>query len=272
MRNIFLYNCYLIFVLLMSACLNSNPGQTSKEESETVELIITPFAGDKPLYIDSVYQSPGGQSYSVKKLCFFLSDIALARSTGKEYAVKQEQNSTGVFLMNFSKPDFDAGYRKQSCKISFKVKPGEYSDIRFSIGVPRELNHGDPAVAPAPLNLGQAAEMYWEWNSGYIFFLAEGKIHNEENKLFHFAIGSDSRVMPLSFGNLFEVTPLLKVQKGKTIRIKFSLDFNKLLVNGDKSNYSLNSSQQAIVHGGHYADVLRNNLIQSVKFVSAEVF
>jgi hypothetical protein len=270
MKNIFSYR-HFIFLLFLSACISSKSSKISKEPSETVELIIIPYAGEKPLYMDSLYQSPAGQIYSVKKLSFFINDIALSGSSGKEYAVKSENNQTGVFLLNFTKPDFDAGYGIQSCKIFFKAKPGDYSDIRFTFGVPRELNHSDPAVAPSPLNLAQAAEMYWEWNSGYIFFLAEGKIYNQENKLFHFALGNDSRIMPFSFGNLFEVSPLIKVQKGKTTRIKFALDLNKLLVNGDKTTYTLNSSAQTIVHGGYYADILRNNLIHSVKFISADI-
>ncbi|HEY8402792.1 MAG TPA: MbnP family protein, partial [Cytophagaceae bacterium] len=237
------------------------------ERYGNVELVIIPKAGEGPLFLDSIYTSSSGVQYSLKALRLFLCDIALARSTGSEYKTFSKENNSGIYLMDFGKPNFNPGMGKQSYKISFKAPVGEYSDIRYTIGVPRELNHSDPAMATGVLSLGQAASMYWEWNSGYIFFLADGKLYNIDNEdifhqnepyieLFHFAIGGDSRIMPLAFGNLFEIEPLLKIEEGKTTRIFFSLNFEKLLINGDNTLYRLNSFGKAMVHGGHYADVL----------------
>ncbi len=38
--------------------------------------------------------------------------------------------------------------------------------MRFTMGVPFELNHGDPTVAPSPLNI---TAMFWNWQGGYKF-------------------------------------------------------------------------------------------------------
>jgi uncharacterized repeat protein (TIGR04052 family) len=43
---------------------------------------------------------------------------------------------------------------------------GEYSGLKFTVGVPFARNHADPAKAPSPLNLSQ---LFWVWNSGYKF-------------------------------------------------------------------------------------------------------
>src|SRR5262249_2683433 len=47
-----------------------------------------------------------------------------------------------------------------------------YSGLRFLVGVPFGLNHRDPAVAVAPLNLGR---MHWGWQGGYKFIRLEGR-------------------------------------------------------------------------------------------------
>ena len=45
-----------------------------------------------------------------------------------------------------------------------------YSGVRFTMGVPFELNHGDPTVAPSPLNI---TAMFWNWQGGYKFLKAD---------------------------------------------------------------------------------------------------
>jgi uncharacterized repeat protein (TIGR04052 family) len=49
---------------------------------------------------------------------------------------------------------------------------GGYAGVRFTLGVPVDLNHGNQATAPAPLNL---TGMFWTWQDGYKFLRTEGK-------------------------------------------------------------------------------------------------
>jgi uncharacterized repeat protein (TIGR04052 family) len=46
------------------------------------------------------------------------------------------------------------------------VPAGRYVGLRFTLGVPFARNHGDPTVAPSPLNL---TAMFWNWQGGYKF-------------------------------------------------------------------------------------------------------
>jgi uncharacterized repeat protein (TIGR04052 family) len=43
---------------------------------------------------------------------------------------------------------------------------GDVVGVRLTLGVPFELNHGDPTLAPAPLN---TTAMFWNWQGGYKF-------------------------------------------------------------------------------------------------------
>jgi hypothetical protein len=266
-------NCHLSILLLLSLFLSNASAQknatTRKSAMGEVELVFIPMVGDKPLYLDSVYTNPSGEKYVLDKLSFFISDLGFSLATGLENPIVSTLSKNGVFLIRLEECNHDAGYGKQSIKLGFKVKAGAYSEIRFNVGVPRGLNHADPTAAAPPLDPGKS-DMFWEWNSGYIFFIANGKLPQDSNQLLHFAIGGDSRVMPFSFGNLFNIKPVIEVKENKITRVNFTIDFNKIFINGDGSKYTFKSQDASIVHGGYYADVLRMNCLRSIEFKSCE--
>lgn len=43
---------------------------------------------------------------------------------------------------------------------------GEYTGVRFDVGLPFEKNHQDVTLQPSPLNLSR---MFWNWSAGYKF-------------------------------------------------------------------------------------------------------
>jgi uncharacterized repeat protein (TIGR04052 family) len=50
------------------------------------------------------------------------------------------------------------------------VPAGKYTGVRFTLGVPFKLNHGDPTIASSPLNI---TAMFWNWQGGYKFLKAD---------------------------------------------------------------------------------------------------
>jgi len=53
------------------------------------------------------------------------------------------------------------------------VPPGDYTGLRFRLGVPFALNHGNAATAPSPLNL---SGLFWIWNAGYKFLRVDARV------------------------------------------------------------------------------------------------
>ncbi len=263
----------LISISSLCFCTLSFAQSTSKFQKEitgSVELVVTPKMGSMPLFFDSIYTTPAGEKYTITKLKLFISSISLSSSSGTESPARSSSSKKGVFLLNFTKSNFNAGYGKQSYRTVFQVKAGEYSDLRFNVGVPRQLNHSDPTDAAPPLDLGKA-DMFWSWNTGYIFLLVEGKLADQPGEIFHFAVGGDINIMPVSFGNLFDIKPLLEVKKNKTTRIELSFNLQPLFINGDGTIYSFEKEGASIVHGGYFAQVLRNNALKCFQFESARI-
>jgi uncharacterized repeat protein (TIGR04052 family) len=58
------------------------------------------------------------------------------------------------------------GARSTTVTGTVAAPAASYSGIRFTVGVPFELNHGNPLTAPAPLERG---DMFWTWQSGHKF-------------------------------------------------------------------------------------------------------
>jgi hypothetical protein len=257
------------FIFVMSSCVHHKTKSHAGISTGKVEFVCVPVVGNKPFYFDSIYKTPAGETYTVNNLKFFLSDIAFSRSDIAERSAQSATAVHGVYLADFTQTIQDTMPGKLRYKASFEMQTGAYSDIRFNIGIPRLLNHGDPTQAPSPLDIGNA-DMFWEWNSGYIFFLLEGKSNYAEDSILHIAVGGDSRIMPVSFGDLFNAVPLVRVEEDVSTRIYFKLDLNRMFINADGSFYSFKPEEAAIVHGGHYADKMRLNILQALEFVAVE--
>ncbi|GAL83068.1 hypothetical protein CHU_2274 [Sporocytophaga myxococcoides] len=254
----------LFLVLLLGACKKDEKviPAAADQDNGKVELVFMPVAGSDALLMDTLYTNAAGEQFRLTKLKFFVSDIGLASGNSSEVPGK-DHSGNSIFLVDFAS-------LPNSEKLQLNVKPGNYKGLRFNIGLPREVNHADPTIAQPPLNLAQA-DMYWSWNTGYIFFLAEGNGPDVYANKFHFGVGDDKRIMPFSFGNVLSSQTPFIIEKGKTTRIILKFDFQKLLINGNGSYYSLASQTSSNVHGGYYADLLRANISNTLELVSSDV-
>lgn len=262
-------NVLALLFIILSSCISNKKSLVASKPFGKVEFICIPMVGDKPFHADSIYISPAGEKYSINNLKFFISDVAFSRSDIAEQAAQSDTALHGVYLVDFSEAQPDSVTGAIHHKTHFNMSAGAYSDIRFTIGIPRALNHSDPTLAPYPLNVGNT-DMFWEWNSGYIFFLAEGKSTAAEDGLLHLAIGGDARIMPVGFGDIFNAIPLIQVKENSVTRIYYKIDLNAFFKNQDGSKYSFKPAEASVVHGGKYADLLRMNILQSLEFVSSE--
>ncbi len=106
-------------------------------------------------------------------LAFFVHGLEFLKSDGSVVEAKLEDNAwqnQNVALMDFQdKGDNCSG----DAKTTHTVITGEVSSledivaVRFTLGIPPELNHVDPQSVEEPLN---AANMFWSWQSGYKAF------------------------------------------------------------------------------------------------------
>jgi hypothetical protein len=133
------------------------------------------YVGDKLLRLDSTtYTNALGQQYTVSKLKYYIGNICLKKSDGKEFKSGQ------YFLVN----EEDSASKHIALA---DVPEGEYTSLSFTVGVDSLHNcNGAQDGALDPVNA-----MYWTWNTGYIFFKMEGKspVSTSPGHLLEFHIG-----------------------------------------------------------------------------------
>ena len=103
---------------------------------------------------------------------FYVSDVALMDEAGRIVPVTLAQDGVWQFE-NIALLDFENGAGPcrngtsgMNAEVRGSVPAGRYVGLRFTLGVPFMRNHGDPTVAPSPLNL---TAMFWNWQGGYKF-------------------------------------------------------------------------------------------------------
>jgi hypothetical protein len=161
-------------------------------EGQTLKLCFLGRFGGDSLKTGRKYRTAGGDSVRFEMAKFYVSEIALVDSNGKSHYL------IGTHLVDMLD---SASQARGYAIVSVKALPGTYRGVRFSVGVPFDENHRDAATQSAPL--GTESNMFWTWNSGYIFHRVEGKVDSAgSEKPFLYHIGTDNSKLQV---NLFSV-------------------------------------------------------------------
>lgn len=142
--------------------------------SQRVSLKFDAVVGSQPFECGKSYDDIGVTHTRItpSDMRFFVSEVELLDARGKAVAVKLDQDGIWQY-QNLALLDFENG--AGPCRngnsglhvaVTGSVPKGNYRGVRYTLGVPFGLNHGDPTIAPSPLNI---SGMFWVWQSGYKF-------------------------------------------------------------------------------------------------------
>ncbi len=178
----------IISLLLLLLSVDRAPaGQSSAVPSSAIaaaEPVHISFAGsfgDKPFACGQYYEDVGikGARVTPADLRFFVSDVSLLAADGTATPVTLDQDGIWQYrsLALIDLEDATGACRNGNAamhsEISGTVPQGRYVGLRFTLGVPFELDHIDDSDAPSPLNM---TAMLWSWQNGYKFLRAEVSI------------------------------------------------------------------------------------------------
>ena len=138
----------------------------------SLQIEITPKVSGENLQPASFrYQTSAGETFSITRVSYLVSDFALQRNDGSWLEI-----SNSVAWL-----DFDAN--RNSIWLT-EIPAGEFCSVRFSVGLNTNLNHADIATFPAghPLNPNLNG-LRWSWQGGFIFLALEGLWRNSSGQL-----------------------------------------------------------------------------------------
>lgn len=172
--------------LPVTAGAHTSHGQAAKKlkaKSQKVSIGFTAVNGNQPVSCSKPITGLGTTSRSAKltDLRFYVSGVRLLRKGGGAVRVKLPNGSkwsytrggaasTLIDLENGSGGCATEGTKAINNRVRGTVPRGRYVGVRYSVSVPRSINHTDVTTTPAPLNL---TAMAWSWQAGRKFMKVE---------------------------------------------------------------------------------------------------
>ncbi len=180
------------------------------EDNPTLRLAFTHESDGAPLLLDSLrYESRSEETYSLSRVSYLISEIALETNLGNWFEV----DTIGYIDV-----------AKGLTSIDLPLPPNSYRRIRFSIGLPKDLNHSDPSQYSSRHALNpDYNNLHWTWATGYIFMALEGRVRFPEGNIggYVYHLAND--------GNLVSIHMPLNLSHVKHSLIELSFDLNKAL-------------------------------------------
>lgn len=201
---------------------DSTPTYTKVKADLSVEFDNIAGADDLALNTGD-YTNAAGEHFTVTKLKYYVSNFVLTNVDGTVYTVPQD---SCYFLIDESD--------ETTHEPVLHVPEGEYKTVSFTLGVDSLRSTMDIAHRTGVLDpTGAGADMYWGWNSGYIFLKMEGTTPvDTAGYMYH--IGYFGGVTSHTLNNLRTITLDLtvrgtpKVKSGKETNIHLMVDVSKL--------------------------------------------
>jgi hypothetical protein len=151
LRFILVVACLFIFF----ACQKKSELTEAETKQTRVLLHMSASNGEDSIIALQEYTNPFNETFSVSRFRFYIHDIALVSSSSSSV-------NSGHYLLDL--------VPATSNTVSMSFAAGQYSGIRFMIGVDSVLNFSGAQTGA----LDPANGMFWTWNSGYIMVKMEG--------------------------------------------------------------------------------------------------
>jgi cytochrome c peroxidase len=162
-----------------------------------LQLQVEPRWAGSPIMLPSdEVTTAGGQRLRFTRVSALLSGFVLKRRDGAEIRLDGQ----------FGLLDAESGRLAVNLR---GVPEGDYSGLAFEVGLPPELNVGEPGRWPAghPLN-PLVNRLHWSWQGGYVFAALEGRWRaapGSEERGFLYHVATDAHRFPVNFRADFSV-------------------------------------------------------------------
>ncbi len=218
---------FAIMALFFTACKKENTTPYNNSEKAELSVEFDNIAGSSDLQLNTgVYTNAAGEKLSVTKLKYYVSNFVLTNANGTVYAVPQD---SCYFLIDES--------NEETHEPILSVPEGEYKTLTFTVGIDSLRNTMDISKRTGVLDpTGDGGDMYWGWNSGYIFFKMEGTspASTSMGNTFAYHIGGFGGYSSPTINNIKTITLDLtargtpKVKGGKETNIHLMVDVLKM--------------------------------------------
>ncbi len=162
----------VLAVVPLAACGDDDP--TGPEGPVSVALQFAAAVDGADFVCGQSYAGVGTSATEITPVDFrfYVHGVSLIEADGTARTVELDDDGIwqrdGVALLDFENGQGPCvnGTAATNTVVRGTVPAGDYTQVRFILGVPEELNHADQTTAAAPLDL---TALFWSWNGGYKF-------------------------------------------------------------------------------------------------------
>jgi hypothetical protein len=230
-----LYSGLLFVAFLQLSCKKDSPiKEPDKSDDPVLVIYFEPTVYSSPLIPNKkIYTNFSNDSFTVSKFNYYISNIRLRRADSSIYQVPESYHLI----------EHVEGIQKITL---FNFPEGDFTEMEFLIGVDSLRNVSGSQSG----DLDPSRNMFWDWDTGYIFYKLEGKFNTLAWPEFgDYAIhiggysGKDNAIQKCSF-------PLkdgLRTRKYKVTTITFTVKLEEVFETPTKMDFT------------HYYITLENN-------------
>lgn len=178
--------------------------------------------------LNTVYLDAQNQPFTIESLQFYISEFQLVQSDGNAIGLADEltltfpDNTQSVIEDNFTLFEKNIGSYTSNSIGSIRTS-GNFTKIRFYLGVTNLANHAEPSGMPAGHDLAiQPDTMHWNVTDGYIFNKIKVQKDTASTNLTTLEIGTDANL------TLVELDYPISVNTGFNLDLAIDLDYKKL--------------------------------------------
>ncbi|MDF7817724.1 hypothetical protein P1X15_08955 [Runella sp. MFBS21] len=199
MKKSFLFSTLMALAVSFVLVSCSKEEEIGPNDKNSVILEFDNYVGNEKLVLDTkTYKNAANEDFTVTTLNYFVSNIALKKADGTEVKFPNQ-----YFLVRQADT--------KSLNITLKDVPaGDYTSISYVIGVDSLKSTSDVSQRTGALDPASYGtdNMYWSWNSGYIFFKLEGNssVATTPTKKFQFHVGGFGGMNSVTANNLRTVS------------------------------------------------------------------
>ncbi len=185
MANAMLSTLTACFVMLSLGCGDKD----DLPQLESVEVHFTASVGDAPFQCGQTIDGLGTKQTSLAftDLRMYIHDVALISPDGTAQPLLIEDDGVwqkdGVALLDFE-DGCENGTAQINTAIRGQVLGDSFTGIRFSVGVPVEMNSMETVLENRGSPLNQSA-LFWSWRSGYKYVRLDA-----DSRFFRFHLGA----------------------------------------------------------------------------------
>lgn len=208
------------------------------------------FAGDD-LVLGRTYTNENNEKLTITAFDYIVSNFRLITKEGKEFVYPKNDS---YFIISEG-----GAKKKKSVQLILKNVPaGEYTKIKFGIGVDQKRYKEGKLAQEDFWTKAEGYNLTWSWQAGYKFVVQEGEFTSavqKDKKQFKLHIASRGTTVDLYKEVELSMKDVVKVSTDISPQIHIAVDASKMLTGENK----VKLSETNTIMGGPKASLIANN-------------